>query len=102
MSDPEQDYFVDGMTESLTTDLSRIAGSSSDNPLYRAARARLCNGLRWPGCRSDKLTGVLVDSAAAASGAGDRTPMPPDTINPPTGLAIAGRTWADMLGWPTA
>jgi TolB-like protein/class 3 adenylate cyclase len=24
---PEQDYFVDGMTESLTTDLSRIAGS---------------------------------------------------------------------------
>jgi TolB-like protein/class 3 adenylate cyclase len=25
--DPEQDYFVDGMTESLTTDLSRIAGA---------------------------------------------------------------------------
>src|ERR1700730_16332069 len=25
--DPEQDYFVDGMTESLTTDLSRISGS---------------------------------------------------------------------------
>jgi TolB-like protein/Tfp pilus assembly protein PilF len=26
-ADPEQDYFVDGVTESLTTDLSRIAGS---------------------------------------------------------------------------
>jgi TolB-like protein/DNA-binding winged helix-turn-helix (wHTH) protein len=26
-SDPEQDYFVDGVTESLTTDLSRISGS---------------------------------------------------------------------------
>jgi adenylate cyclase len=26
-SDPEQEYFVDGVTESLTTDLSRIAGS---------------------------------------------------------------------------
>jgi TolB-like protein len=25
-SDPEQDYFVDGVTESLTTDLSRISG----------------------------------------------------------------------------
>jgi len=25
--DPEQDYFVDGVTESLTTDLSRIAGT---------------------------------------------------------------------------
>src|SRR5262249_35952306 len=25
--DPEQDYFVDGVTESLTTDLSRIKGS---------------------------------------------------------------------------
>ena len=25
--DPEQDYFVDGVTESLTTDLSRINGS---------------------------------------------------------------------------
>jgi TolB-like protein len=25
-SDPEQDYFVDGVTESLTTDLSRMAG----------------------------------------------------------------------------
>src|ERR1700727_2036440 len=25
--DPEQDYFVDGVTESLTTDLSRISGS---------------------------------------------------------------------------
>jgi TolB-like protein len=26
-SDPEQDFFVDGVTESLTTDLSRISGS---------------------------------------------------------------------------
>jgi TolB-like protein len=26
-NDPEQDYFVDGVTESLTTDLSRIGGS---------------------------------------------------------------------------
>jgi TolB-like protein/class 3 adenylate cyclase/Flp pilus assembly protein TadD len=26
-SDPEQDYFVDGITESLTTDLSRISGA---------------------------------------------------------------------------
>ena len=26
--DPEQDYFVDGVTESLTTDLSRIAAPS--------------------------------------------------------------------------
>ena len=26
-ADPEQEYFVDGVTESLTTDLSRIAGS---------------------------------------------------------------------------
>src|ERR1700727_3059886 len=25
--DPEQDYFVDGVTESLTTDLSRLSGS---------------------------------------------------------------------------
>jgi hypothetical protein len=25
--DPDQDYFVDGVTESLTTDLSRLAGS---------------------------------------------------------------------------
>jgi len=25
--DPEQDYFADGITEDLTTDLSRIAGS---------------------------------------------------------------------------
>jgi TolB-like protein len=25
--DPEQDYFVDGVTESLTTDLSRIRGA---------------------------------------------------------------------------
>ncbi len=35
-SDPEQDYFVDGVTESLTTDLSRIAGS-----LRHRARHRL-------------------------------------------------------------
>jgi TolB-like protein/class 3 adenylate cyclase/Tfp pilus assembly protein PilF len=26
-NDPEQDYFVDGVTESLTTDLSRVSGS---------------------------------------------------------------------------
>ncbi len=25
--DPEQEYFVDGVTESLTTDLSRISGA---------------------------------------------------------------------------
>jgi hypothetical protein len=27
VGDPEQEYFVDGVTERLTTDLSRIAGS---------------------------------------------------------------------------
>src|SRR3984885_1372864 len=34
--DPEQDYFVDGVTENLTTDLSRIAGSFviSRNPAF--------------------------------------------------------------------
>jgi TolB-like protein len=26
-NDPEQEYFADGITEDLTTDLSRIAGS---------------------------------------------------------------------------
>ncbi len=30
--DPEQEYFVDGVTESLTTDLSRISGALRDRP----------------------------------------------------------------------
>ena len=33
--DPEQDYFVDGVTESLTTDLSRISGLVRDRPPHR-------------------------------------------------------------------
>ena len=33
--DPAQDYFVDGVTESLTTDLSRIAGSFVIAPQHR-------------------------------------------------------------------
>jgi adenylate cyclase len=33
--DPEQEYFVDGVTESLTTDLSRISGSRVDGALAR-------------------------------------------------------------------
>ena len=32
--DPEQEYFVDGVTEGLTTDLSRIRGAPSDRPQY--------------------------------------------------------------------
>jgi adenylate cyclase len=38
--DPEQEYFVDGVTESLTTDLSRIAGSFviGRNTAYTATR----------------------------------------------------------------
>jgi len=32
--DPEQEYFVDGVTESLTTDLSRIVGSFCDRPQH--------------------------------------------------------------------
>ena len=33
--DPEQDYFVDGVTESLTTDLSRISGAFVIAPQHR-------------------------------------------------------------------
>ena len=33
--DPEQDYFVDGVTESLTTDLSRIAAAFVDRAQHR-------------------------------------------------------------------
>ena len=32
--DPEQEHFVDGVTESLTTDLSRIRGSFVDRPQH--------------------------------------------------------------------
>ena len=32
--DPEQEHFVDGVTESLTTDLSRIRGAVRDRPQY--------------------------------------------------------------------
>ena len=33
--DPEQEHFVDGVTESLTTDLSRIRGAVRDRPQHR-------------------------------------------------------------------
>ena len=32
--DPEQEHFVDGVTESLTTDLSRIRGAIGDRPQH--------------------------------------------------------------------
>jgi adenylate cyclase len=44
--DPEQDYFVDDVTESLTTDLSRISGSFDREPHPACpgrARAALCS-----------------------------------------------------------
>jgi adenylate cyclase len=61
--DPEQEYFVDGVTESLTTDLSRISGSfvtsftirrfrlgaAADNPTYLAGRERIIEGMRKAG-----------------------------------------------------
>ena len=59
--DPEQEYFVDGVTESLTTDLSRISGSfvigrntaftavRSDDPAVRAQGRRLIEGMRKVG-----------------------------------------------------
>ena len=41
--DPEQDYFVDGVTESLTTDLSRIRGSSSSRATPPSPIAARCS-----------------------------------------------------------
>jgi class 3 adenylate cyclase len=42
--DPEQDYFVDGVTESLTTDLSRIGGSIviARNTAFSRAKFETC------------------------------------------------------------
>ena len=52
--DPEQEYFVDGVTESLTTDLSRISGSfvigrNTANPSYLAGREHIYEGVRKAG-----------------------------------------------------
>jgi TolB-like protein len=45
--DPEQDYFVDGVTESLTTDLSRISGSFviARNTAFTFKGSRCCRAL---------------------------------------------------------
>jgi TolB-like protein len=37
-SDPEQEYFTDGTTDDLTTDLSRIAGSFAMTGLGQSRR----------------------------------------------------------------
>ena len=48
--DPEQDYFVDGVTESLTTDLSRMRGMlvhrfHETNHVHRIERSRYRGGI---------------------------------------------------------
>ena len=75
-SDPEQDYFVDGVTESLTTDLSRIRGSFvigrntaftyKDTCGQTASTSRSLNSSR---CRT-KL------SPGSPTGSGRRSPAP--------------------------
>ena len=44
--DPEQDHFVDGVTESLTTDLSRDTRGSGDRPQYRVHVQRISPSTR--------------------------------------------------------
>jgi hypothetical protein len=69
--DPEQEYFVDGVTESLTTDLSRIGGSFVIEPLPAASSKaasipqmrRMRTELREPP-RADSLKRTLRDPAA--------------------------------------
>ena len=56
---PEQEHFVDGVTESLTTDISRMRGAvagaralwtaMSDNPTYLAQLEPIFEGLRRAG-----------------------------------------------------
>jgi adenylate cyclase len=78
--DPEQDYFVDGVTESLTTDLSRISGTfviAAPRPSLTRARRSTCSG---SGASSTCATCSKAACSArkpyarqrAADGSGDR------------------------------
>ena len=61
--DPEQEYFVDGVTESLTTDLSRISGCFviARNTAFTGCDPKWCN----QAVRRSDLFGLLSLAAAA-------------------------------------
>ena len=47
--DPEQEYFVDGVTESLTTDLSRISGAFVIGRSTAGGSPTQCEEAPWEG-----------------------------------------------------
>ena len=92
--DPEQDYFVDGVTESLTTDLSRISGAFviARNTAFtfktRPADARVIGrdlGVRY-----------VMEGSVQSSGSGDRVRVNAQLIDTETGAHL----WAERFDKP--
>jgi hypothetical protein len=68
--DPDQEYFVDGVTESLTTDLSRIAGSFVIGPQHGIYLQRQAHNVKQIGRELNVryvLEGSIQRSSRSAS-----------------------------------
>ncbi|HSF99931.1 MAG TPA: protein kinase [Vicinamibacterales bacterium] len=85
--DPEQDYFVDGMTEALITDLSKIGGlrviARSSAMRYRDTEKSI------PEISAELGVGAIVEGSVIREG--DRVGITAQLINPATNTA----TWSN-------
>ena len=84
--DPEQEYFVDGVTESLTTDLSRISGSfvigRNTAFTYKGKHVDLKQIGRELGCATCSKARCSAAAIACASTCSSSTPRPATTYGP--------------------
>src|SRR4029079_4964313 len=90
----EQDYFIDGITESLTTDLSRIPGAFviARNTAFtfknKPADARMV--------RRDLGVRYVMEGSVQSNGSGDRIRVNAQLIDPETGAHL----WAERFDKP--
>ena len=93
--EPEQEHFVDGVTESLTTDLSRIRGAFVDRPQHRFHLQG--QAARREDDRRASSTSAM-SSKAASSAAANRMRVNVQLIDAETGNHL----WAERFDKPLA
>ena len=91
----EQEHFVDGVTESLTTDLSRIRGAYRSSPAIRRSPTKASRSTRRRIGRELNVRYVLEGSVQRG---GNRMRVNVQLINSETGNHL----WAELLDKPLA
>jgi TolB-like protein len=99
-NDPEQQYFADGITEDLTTDLSRIAGDATGDRMFVISRntAFAYRNLAVDTKQIARELGVRYVMEGSVQRSGSRVPVTAQLIDAETG----GHLWVERFDRDTS